>query len=214
MKVLAFDQSLTATGWCVLSGSDLNPDVESGVFRPKERVPKKKKGYVYDPHFESKRLTEIWDWMGSKVKDVSPDYVVCEQPAYGGSGRVFELGACFWLVKLSAFKCGLTCTDFAKQSHYKFTTGRGDYDKPQMVKHIQSIGWPGVTDDNEADAISLALTFSQSTIMLSPTNQFRFSKAQWESAPKIWERMVDCGVLQPEEVPVIKKEKKPRKGKS
>lgn len=39
----------------------------------------------------------------------------------------------------------------------KFVTGKGNAGKPQMISAVRRLGYPGVVDDNEADAIAIML---------------------------------------------------------
>jgi len=61
-------------------------------------------------------------------------------------------------------------------THKKHTTGKGNADKEATVAAIQRAGFVNVTDDNEADALSVLLTISESELLASESVKLAATK--------------------------------------
>ena len=144
--IIGLDLSLTCTGVCIL-----RPD---GTRRLEAWKTKKLRGH--------ERMAYILDALEAMVFDVRHSHgigrIIIEGPSYGSQGQGhFDIGGLTWLVKHRLWTLDLDYTDVPPSTLKKFATGRGNAKKSEMLATaIRKYGYEG-HDDNEADALLLAL---------------------------------------------------------
>lgn len=134
-RIVAFDFSLTATGFATPEGS--------GVLTP----PKDRAAGV--PRLQ---------WLRAAVLKlaVSADLVVIEGYAWGAKGSsVISLGELGGVVRVALADSGFTYVEVNPSTVKKFATGKGNAKKDEMLAaSIRKLGYEG-HDHNEADALWL-----------------------------------------------------------
>ena len=144
--IIGLDLSLTCTGVCIL-----RPD---GTRRLEAWETKKMRGH--------ERMAYILDALDAMLNDAERMHdslrIIIEGPSYGSQGQGhFDIGGLTWLVKHRLWTLGYTYTDVPPSSLKKFATGHGNAKKAEMLATaIRKHGYEGC-NDNEADALLLAL---------------------------------------------------------
>jgi len=135
MRVIAFDLSLTATGWAGLDGSEILAP-PAGVGKGVERL----------------------RWIRDSVLELAAgaDLVVLEGYSFASKGRaVVSIGELGGVVRLALHEAGLPVVVIPPSSRAKYATGRGNAPKDQVLAEaIRRLGYDGHSHD-EADALWL-----------------------------------------------------------
>jgi len=140
MAYLGIDQSLTATGLCLLG--------DDGTVRHLETIdPGKLRGAARLSLIKQRLLAEV---EGSGVRGGA-----YEGYAYDAVGRVFQLGEVGGVVQLTLHELGVSAVSVAPVALKKFATGSPKADKDVMILAAQRDG-AAPADDNQADAFFLA----------------------------------------------------------
>lgn len=139
MRILSLDVS-TKTGYALI---DENGKIESsGVIRIK-----------YKSRGEAIHL--FYDEIRFLVDITNPSLIVIEKPFFRGSGSRLLTSFC-GLIEMIAYRYNLIFKEVHNAEIKKFMTGKGHATKDMMINKIKELGY-SPQDDNEADAISLAL---------------------------------------------------------
>lgn len=157
--VLGIDQSLTATGVCVIS--------------PLGEVAVGEIGFKPGPD----RQLRIYRFFGQLFQEVCPDLAAIEGYAFSkqGAQALGELGG---IIRLCAQLCKAPLSVHSPSALKLFVTGKGNAPKEVvLLKLFQSFGLDAATN-NEADAISLAL------MELTKAGKLNVSKARQEAASR------------------------------
>src|SRR3972149_6287128 len=138
MKVLGFDTSSTATGWCLLENGQME---QLGVIRPiddqaKERGETKKK--IKEGLDELAIFRYITTKAAALIERLEPDVVVAEDSFFSKNASVLRILArlsggilYFWL---SRFDKDGTRTHLVMASHARATVGcKGNAKKPEVM---------------------------------------------------------------------------------
>ena len=140
MAYLGIDQSLTATGLCLLC--------DDGTVAHLETVdPGKLRG--------APRLALIKDRLLQAIASAEALKAAYEGYAYDAVGRVFQLGEVGGVVQLTLYEEGVPAFSVAPVALKKFATGSPKADKDAMISAAHRYG-ALVADDNQADAFFLA----------------------------------------------------------
>lgn len=137
MRIVAFDLSLAAVGWCTADAF-----MEQGTLRTK--------------------LVDIarLDWLRSAVSDMarSADLVLIEDFSFGSKGRaVYQIGGLQFMVRHYLWKSGIPYCLVAPSQLKKFATGKGNADKSIVIREVFARWGVSIDDDNAADAYVLAM---------------------------------------------------------
>ena len=145
MKILAFDLSLTGTGYCSAMdgktcGYGLCPGKGEGV----------------------RRLIHVRDAVCKKVDDLKPDLVVFEDFSYGSSdGKAFERAGLAYMIRAELVSDGVPFALCSPSGLKKFVCGtagspKQPMKKEHMLKFLATRFGHDVDDNNVCDAIGLA----------------------------------------------------------
>lgn len=137
-RILGLDLSLTATGWALVW--DGSP--QWGVIKTKYRG--------------VKRLSEIRDEVRAIVQKIEPSLAVIEGYSYGshqGMAGLAELGG---VIRLLLLDMGVPYIVVAPTTNKKFATGKGNAEKDLVLKRVFQHWGADMSNNNEADAFSLA----------------------------------------------------------
>lgn len=148
MNLLALDLA-THTGWASWTGEDPARG-RAGILESGVQVCDVKRG-----ESPGMRYLRFRRWLEDLANLISPELVVYEQPFVMRSGAAAEISLGF-ATRVQEL-CALRAIDHQPingSQLKKWTTGRGNAKKPEMVAAV-SRRWKLVTDDNEADAIAL-----------------------------------------------------------
>lgn len=149
MIILGIDQSLTGTGLAVIECQLGTKPNHSSV--------------LYTNTVETKNLSDMQriDYIVSHVLKIvdqfTPVLIVMENYAFGAKGRLAHLGELGGAIKYELYKKGFTVRVVAPNTLKKFITGFGDANKELMMEKIESYFGKCFSDDNQADALGLAL---------------------------------------------------------
>tara|TARA_R110002153_G_scaffold26421_5_gene82941 strand:+ start:20199 stop:20771 length:573 start_codon:yes stop_codon:yes gene_type:complete len=148
MKILAIDQSLTATGVAAFV---------DGNFVPTLLAPKKLKG------------AERLDWFRTRITtmllSIDPDVVVMEGYAYAAKfSHAHSLGELGGIIKLAILdqhkRVPLKLLVVPPTTLKKFVSGKGNCKKAEILLHVYKRWGETFSDDNLADAYALAMVGS------------------------------------------------------
>lgn len=137
-RVLGLDLSLTTTGWALVW--DGSP----------------KWGVIKSRHRSVKRLSEIRKQIIFILRDTQPCLAVIEGYSYGshqGMAGLAELGG---VVRLLLLDMGIPFIVVAPATNKKFATGKGNAEKDLVLKRVFQHWRADMSNNNEADAFSLA----------------------------------------------------------
>jgi len=139
MIILALDIA-SKTGWAVIdeNGKIIRSGTE--VFKDKERGAK---------------LSSFMSWLSLVCSTYSPSCIIAEKPFFRGSGTRL-LMPMVGIAELMASRSKAAFLEVSNVTIKKHLTGNARAEKEEMIKAIQDKGY-SPTDDNEADAIALAL---------------------------------------------------------
>ena len=140
MSFLGIDQSLNATGVCLISDDGQVQHLFS--IDPEARV-------------DAQRLVHIKLAIAAKLSGVKG--AALEGYSYNSTGRVFELGEIGGVLKALLYESGISYVSVPPTVLKMFATGSGSASKDQMIKAAKRIG-AAPADDNQADALFLAHT--------------------------------------------------------
>ena len=139
MRVLAFDLSLTSTGYAHSGGTG--------------RIEVNSRG--------TERLAEIRDNIRALVLTHSPERVAIEGYAYARANQAHQIGELGGVVRLLLHDMGVPYTEVPPSSLKKWATGKGNADKDTMLETaIRKYAFEGHGND-EADAWLLYLMASE-----------------------------------------------------
>lgn len=130
-EVLAFDQTLTKTGWALVkSGTGKITVPECGVLRP----PK-----AETQGFEDNYARALWlyDEMLNLIVRYNPFIIVQEMPAVGGYRTDSSLMAGLSL-RIAAQGCGKTVFMISQQTAKKLATGNAKAEKRDVKKAVEA----------------------------------------------------------------------------
>lgn len=197
MRILAFDQSLTATAAVLLETEAMETLAirEQWICRPKNSG-------IY-------RMMEIRGWMDSILRRASPDMMVREMHhmrQFGAAGALQGLSAVLDMLAyeqnyLELFKYAM----IAPGTWKKFCTGKGNLKKDTSYLMTLNKFFKSTTmlflkpdfevdDDNIADAICMGITgYFGRQIKLN--EQLSFSKAVVSTLSKATDKMFDYGSI-------------------
>lgn len=175
MSILAIDPSLTRTGWA-------GPErALSGVLIP--------------PRSFEHGMQRLW-WIREKVLDhvlglarstfAKADLVVIEGYSLGqarGTSHQHEQGELGGVIRMALYEQNFRYVDVAPASLKKFTTGKGNASKAEvLVAAVKRLGYEG-SDDNEADALwlwTMAMTpYGNPPVPMPAANREALLKVQW-----------------------------------
>lgn len=138
MAFLGVDQSLQATGICVLSAS-------CKVINLATIKPGKAK--------DGKRLFLIRQVIDTFLKDIT--FAALEGYSYASVGKVFELGEVGGVIKCLLTERDIPYISIPPTTLKKFATGTGSADKEKMLAGAKALG-VHAANDNESDAFFLS----------------------------------------------------------
>lgn len=143
MKILGLDCA-TKTGWCIVEDGEI---VESGV-----QSFAKKRGESNGILFMRFRK-----WLKDLVEMIEPDVITYERAHFRG-GAATEIGVGLQTRAMeAAADFGIESCPYTTGEIKKRATGMGNAGKPEMIAAAEPIlGRPPI-DDNEADAVFVAL---------------------------------------------------------
>lgn len=139
MGYLGIDQSLSATGLCLLASD--------GTFMTAMTVDT-------DKARDATRLLLIKRALTTILPEVV--FATLEGYAYGAVGHVFELGEVGGVTKVTLLEAGIEFRTVAPVQLKKFATGYGSASKDDMLDAARKSGHDFGFDDNQADAFFLA----------------------------------------------------------
>lgn len=143
MFYVGIDQSLNATGLCILQGRTVETLLTISPAKLRD----------------APRLAFIRDTIAQhleRVKEIGPVYGAMEGYAYEKTGRVFQLGEVGGVVRLLFHDLKVPLLTIPPTVLKKFATQRGAAKKEQMIAAAIKDGARPL-DDNQADAYFLAL---------------------------------------------------------
>jgi Holliday junction resolvasome RuvABC endonuclease subunit len=141
MIFVGLDLSLTATGWAVIREGK---DPLTGILRGSKR-----RGV--------ERLLHLQDQLINVLPE-GPLVISVEDYSMGSKGKTFHIGEWGGVAKLTLLQRGNCAVLLASPSSLKqFITGKGNSPKPVVIAHVNKTCATSITNDNEADALTLAL---------------------------------------------------------
>lgn len=145
MNILAIDQSLVNSGIAIYKDNNLIVD----------SIKIKDRGI--------QRLVNIQIMFETLLVENKIDILCMEDYAFSAKGQVFSLGELGAAIKLVWYKLQLSKPLFLLTvpigTHKKFSTGKGNTKKDLMLKEVYKRYQIDVSDDNQADAVSILKTF-------------------------------------------------------
>lgn len=138
MIILALDTG-HKTGWALFDEHGL---IKSGVME-------------IDNTYDGKCFADFEQSLAILLTDSNPSKVVLEKPVFRGA-NTRRLWGFVSIVQMMAHKRNLIYNEENIVSIKKFITGKGNAKKKDVMKSIENKGY-NFADDNEADAIALAL---------------------------------------------------------
>lgn len=171
MNLLAFDLSLTSTGWA--AKHEAHP-VALGTFCPNT--------------IGVERLAVIADWVGRMLGAWRPDLVVIEGYSFASrDSRAHALGELGGVVRLVFHQRGQPFVVLAPKVRAKLATGKGNAAKEQvLVEAVRRLGYAGHSND-EADALwllqaALVRYGSPHAAVLPKTHRDAIAGVEWPAA--------------------------------
>lgn len=142
-RIVAFDLSLTATGWATFDTTD---GPKWGVLPAFKMT-----GTNYQ---EQLRLQHIL--VGIRSYATPGSLVILENFAFGRANQAHQMGGLGHLVRYWLWQSKIPFVLVAPAALKKFACGRGNAKKAEMLKAVfQRFGGIDLTDDNQADAVAL-----------------------------------------------------------
>lgn len=146
-KVLAFDQSLTSTGYCVIDM--FTGEYEVGILTPPKGLR------------DSSRLLWIHSRVSNLIDSYAPEAIAMEGYAFGARSRAHSLGELGGVIKLKVIgytaKTGCGFYIIPPTTLKKYITGKGNSNKDIMLLSLYKRFGEEFDDNNKADAFSLAI---------------------------------------------------------
>ncbi len=104
------------------------------------------------------RLAHIKSEFINLITVYKPEKVVIENYAFGARGRaIFNLGELGGLIRMVLYETNIPYDEISPTTVKKKMTGSGKADKPAMIKAVNEYFNISIDDDNQADALALAL---------------------------------------------------------
>lgn len=150
MRIVGLDLSLTATGVAVLQWRAGDVFVETFTLKSKGKA---------DDNLLA-RDARLRALSGHVVQSVGPaGLVVIEQPAFSQTGGSHhDRSGLWWLTVNALHERGITVAEVSPTTLKKYVTGKGNASKMDvMAKMIRLMPEVEIANDNEADALGLAL---------------------------------------------------------
>ncbi len=172
--MLGIDPSLTATGLALLSEG--RPVVET-------LKPGKMRGH--------ERMRWILQGVAFRTFPLAPDLVVIEGPSYGSAGGQrghHERAGLWWLIAHQLHMRGIPYAVMAPKARALYATGNGNAGK-ELVIECMRLRLPDVEirDDNQADALALAVAGADHLGVVVPQGPGRYRsalrKVDWPALP-------------------------------
>jgi Holliday junction resolvasome RuvABC endonuclease subunit len=142
--VLAIDTG-TKTGFCVYDGEIKTSGVVSFAIKKKDK-----------PGLKFLRFRQ---WLETMIDDHRPDVIIYEEAFQAGSSA----RRCYYgfTTRLEETVCtsNIRLTSVHSGTLKKYICGKGNAEKAEMIAAIRSKTGLNITEDNEADAIALALYY-------------------------------------------------------
>jgi len=159
MTILAIDQSLTDSGYCI-SGSPIKyGSIKTGKLRGTER------------------LAFIRNEVFSLITSSRAELVAIEDYSYGSTGHTFSLGELGGVIKLLCYEMGIQRISIPIGSWKKHCLGKGNVKKDLVLKFVlQKYGFD-TDNDNIADAYCL-LKFAGDMIAFENGKEFPESSVE------------------------------------
>lgn len=130
-------------------------EVETVVVPPL-RVPGVRPGTEKNsPRIGAARLLFWYRWIEDEIRATEPGVIMMEAPAINGSGRVFDMGEAYGVIKLQAHCVDVPVYLVAPTSLKKYATGHGECDKQRMIDSAVAESGEQVRDEHQADAFWL-----------------------------------------------------------
>jgi Holliday junction resolvasome RuvABC endonuclease subunit len=139
MRIIALDIA-TKTGWAVINEDGIIED--SGVEK-------------FTGETRGEKLSSCMAFFFFLFKAHNPSCIVAEKPFFRGSGTRL-LMPMVGLAELSAHRNNAAFLEVPAVTVKQYLTGNGKAEKSQMMAEITKLGY-SFEDDNEADAIAMAL---------------------------------------------------------
>ena len=163
-RILALDLSLTNAGVCrLLTWMGGWPVFETETITvPPLRVPGARPGTRKNaPRTGADRLAWWRNWLSADLHRNDYCMAVMEAPAMHGSGRVFDIGELYGVVKILCYDRSLPLILVPPSSLKFYATGRGDSDKRRMIDTAVDTFGTQVWDEHQADAAWLCRMAAQ-----------------------------------------------------
>ncbi len=139
MVILALDIA-SKTGWAVVDEN--GKIIESGVEK-------------FSGNTRGEKLSSFCAWLYFTCKSFNPSCIVAEKPFFRGAGTRL-LMPMVGLAEMSAHRSNAAFLEVANPTIKKYITGNAKAEKQEVISAINALGYEP-EDDNEADAIALAL---------------------------------------------------------
>lgn len=150
MKIMGLDISLTGTGVVILD-CPINSKVHPGDFTYLNTIDTKKL-------FGMQRCEYIRNQIDMVIKNYQPDIVIIEGYAYGAKGRaVYDLGEIGGIIRHLLYTNNINYKEVPPNSLKLFVTKDGRASKEDMMFTLENLYGKIFADDNQADAMGLAL---------------------------------------------------------
>lgn len=164
MRIVAFDLSLTRTGYATPEGC----------------------GVLVPPKGQDRGMARL-DWIQAETwaiaQDEGAELVVLEGYSFASRGRaVFSLGELGGVVRLSLYQNDVPFVEVSPGTLKFYATGHGNAGKEEVLAAaIRRLGYAG-HDDNEADALwlrEMALQFYGYGARVPKEHQKALTKVEW-----------------------------------
>lgn len=153
MRIVGLDMSLTGTGVAVLERDEL-----TGETMPPRTLTLKSKGKAGDDLLtRGYRVDLLRQDVALAARYAT--FVIIEQPAFSQTGGSHhDRSGLWWLVVRDIQRLGIPVVEVAPTTLKKYVTGKGNASKMEvMAKMIRLMPQVEIANDNEADALALAL---------------------------------------------------------
>jgi len=151
--ILSIDQSYSGTGVCYLSN-----DGRMELFLIKTTA-----DMLWEKRMEHilSLLDSILNMSAIKMENPSKiEHVILESYAFGGSFRGFQLGELGGVIKYFFYMKGFSARQIMIAHHKMFVARNGKAKKDEVISALKSRFSIDTSNDNIADAISMALMYS------------------------------------------------------
>lgn len=150
--ILSIDQSYSGTGICYLSSDG----------RMETFLIKTKADMLWEKRMEAilSLLDSILNLSAIKMDNPSRvSHVILEGYAFGGSFKGFQLGELGGVIKYFFYMKGIVARQIMIAHHKMFVACNGKADKKEVMAALNSRFGMAISNDNIADAISMALLY-------------------------------------------------------